>query len=75
MQQMSISFGVATASLVTALFVPDRFHTSPLEMVRGIHKAFLVLGALTVLSTLIFRELRNEDGEAVSQYKVVEHSG
>ena len=59
MQQMSISFGVATASLVTALFVPDRFHTSPPEMVRGIHKAFLVLGALTVLSTLIFRELRN----------------
>jgi MFS family permease len=75
MQQMSISFGVATASLVTALFVPDRFHTSPPEMVRGIHKAFLVLGALTVLSTLIFRELRSEDGEAVSQHKIVEHAG
>ena len=28
MQQMSISFGVATASLVTAFFIPDRFHSS-----------------------------------------------
>src|ERR1017187_2283276 len=28
MQQMSISFGVATASLATAFFIPDRFHSS-----------------------------------------------
>jgi MFS family permease len=29
MQQMSISFGVASASLATAFFIPDRLHTSP----------------------------------------------
>ena len=29
MQQMSMSFGVAAASLVTALFIPDRFHAVP----------------------------------------------
>ena len=28
MQQMSISFGVASASLATAFFIPDRFHSS-----------------------------------------------
>ncbi len=29
MQQMSMSFGVASASLATAIFIPDRFHSSP----------------------------------------------
>jgi EmrB/QacA subfamily drug resistance transporter len=68
MQQMSISFGVATASLATALFIPDRFHSSAGEMIHGIHKAFFVLGGLTVLSTIIFRELRSGDGDSVSQH-------
>jgi len=75
MQQMSISFGVATASLATAIFVPDRFNASAPEMIQGIHKAFLVLGGLTVLSAIIFRELRNDDGDVVSQHKLVQHAG
>ena len=44
MQQMSISFGVATASLATAFFIPDRFHSNAAEMIHGIHQAFFVLG-------------------------------
>jgi MFS family permease len=75
MQQMSISFGVAAASLVTAIFIPDRFHASSQEMIRGIHKAFLVLGAMTVISTLIFRGLRPGDGDVVSQHRLVDHAG
>ncbi len=71
LQQMSISFGVATASLVTAIFIPDRFHSSGPQMIHGIHEAFLVLGALTVLSTLIFRELKSGDGDNVSQHNMV----
>jgi len=67
-QQMSISFGVAAASLATALFVPDRFHTSPAEMISGIHKAFLCLGSLTIVSALVFRELKSADGSAVSRH-------
>jgi EmrB/QacA subfamily drug resistance transporter len=74
MQQMSISFGVATASLVTAIFIPDRLHSTPLEMIHGIHYGFFVLGGLTVLSTIIFRELRSLDGNATSQHKVLEHA-
>ncbi len=50
MQQMSMSFGVATASLAAALFLPDRYHSNSAEMIRGIHKAFLVLGGLTITS-------------------------
>ena len=75
MQQMSISFGVATASLATAFFIPDRFHSSAPEMIHGIHQAFLVLGGLTVLSAIVFRELKNDDGDIVSQHNVVQHAG
>jgi EmrB/QacA subfamily drug resistance transporter len=65
-QQMAISFGVAAASLATAFFIPDRFHSSAPEMIHGIHRAFLVLGGLTVLSSMVFRELKKEDGDTVS---------
>ena len=71
MQQMSISFGVATASLATAFFIPDRFHSSGPQMITGIHRAFFFLGALTVLSTAVFSELKGEDGAAVSQHKIL----
>jgi len=67
-QQMSISFSVAGASLVTALFIPDRFHTDPQEMIHGLHQTFFVLGGLTLLSTIVFGELRADDGEKVSRH-------
>ena len=73
MQQMSISFGVASASLATAFFIPDRFHSSPAEMILGIHRALLCMGALTIVSTIVFWDLKAGDGDAVSQHKVVEH--
>jgi EmrB/QacA subfamily drug resistance transporter len=75
MQQMAISFGVAAASLATAFFIPDRFHTSTPQMIHGIHKAFLVLGGLTVLSAIIFHELKDDDGDDISLHKVLEHTG
>jgi hypothetical protein len=43
-------------------------------MIHGIHQAFLVLGGLTVLSTLIFAELKSSDGDSVSQHKALEHA-
>ncbi len=65
-QQMSISFGVAAASLVTAIFIPDRFHSDSTQMIHGIHQGFLVLGALTMLSATVFLRLKQGDGAAVS---------
>ncbi len=70
LQQMSISFGVAAASLTTALFIPDRFHSSSAQMIHGIHDAFLLLGGLTIASTLVFRRLRADDGDSVSRHKL-----
>ncbi len=69
-QQMSMSFGVAAASLITALFIPNRFHSDAAEMIRGVHRAFLLLGALTVASTIVFRRLRADDGNNVSRHKL-----
>jgi MFS family permease len=66
-QQMSISFGVASASLATAFFIPNRFRSSPPEMINGIHHAFFVLGGLTILSTIVFKGLRRNDGDIVSR--------
>lgn len=74
-QQMAISFGVAVSSLAAALFIPDRSHTSGPEMVHGIHEAFLLLGGWTIISTLVFRELKNNDGDTVSQHKVAAQVG
>jgi EmrB/QacA subfamily drug resistance transporter len=74
-QQMSLSFGVAVASLVTAFFIPDRFHSDASELVHGMHKAFMFLGALTVLSALGFYELKPDDGDNVSlHHKSLSHS-
>jgi len=73
MQQMSISFGVATASLATAFFIPDRFHLiNAMEMIHGIHQAFFVLGVVTILSTIVFRELKSMDGNTATQHKVLQ---
>ena len=74
-QQMSISFGVAAASLVAALFIPDRSKSNAAQMMHGIHQAFLVLGGLTVLSTIVFRELKPNDGDNVSQHNAIAPQG
>jgi EmrB/QacA subfamily drug resistance transporter len=67
-QQMSISFGVASASLIASLFVPERLHSDPTAMIHGVHEAFIVLGLLTIASSIVFMELRKGDGGAVSSY-------
>jgi EmrB/QacA subfamily drug resistance transporter len=69
-QQMSLSFGVATASLATAIFIPDRFHSTAREMIHGVHGALLALGGLTVLSALVFRGLQPGDGASVSRHTI-----
>jgi hypothetical protein len=75
MQQMSISFGVATAGLATAFFVPSGGHPAASEMISGIHKALVGLGVLTLASTVVFRSLKSGDGDAVSHQKVFHPGG
>jgi len=69
LQQMSMSFGVATASLAAAVFLRDRYNADAAEMISGIHGALIALGVFTIGSALVFRELRPEDGANVSRHE------
>ena len=75
MQQMSISFGVATAGLATAFFVPSSGQSGAIEMIHGIHKALVALGILTLISTVVFHSLKPGDGDTVSHQKVFHPGG
>jgi MFS family permease len=68
-QQLAVSFGIATASLAAALFIPDRLRATAPQLLHGIHLAFLGLATLTIVSTLVFARLRPDDGAAVSRHK------
>jgi EmrB/QacA subfamily drug resistance transporter len=68
-QQMAVSFGVAAASLTAALFIPDHTRATPREMIHGIHLALRMLGVWTIISTVVFSELKPDDGDAVSAHK------
>ena len=68
-QQMSISFGIAAASLIAAFFVPDSLRANPTALIHGVHQAFIVLGCMTMASSVLFLQLRRDDGGAVSRYK------
>ena len=61
-QQLSISFGVAAAGLTTIFFVPNSGHAGAGAIMGGLHEAFLALGAFTILSTLVFSRLKQDDG-------------
>jgi hypothetical protein len=69
LQQLSLSFGVAAAGLTTAMFVPASIHSNPSAFIDGIHKAFIVLGAFTVISSIIFWHLQPSDGKAESEQR------
>jgi EmrB/QacA subfamily drug resistance transporter len=68
-QQLSLSFGVAAAGLTTVFFIPDSLRANPGKMILGLHQAFLVLGAFTIVSTLVFYRLKGSDGSDETQQK------
>ena len=72
MQQMSLSFGLASGSLVTAWFLGDLPQSDRLAVSGALHHAFITLGVLTLLSSLSFWTLRPEDGESVSRGALAE---
>jgi hypothetical protein len=57
------------ASLVAAVFVPDRFHTDAAQMIQGVHEAFVALGIATVISSVVFHGLRRTDGSSESRHR------
>jgi hypothetical protein len=72
LQQLSISFGVAAAGLTSAFFIPPSVHANPSAFLTGIHEAFFVLGGFTVISSVVFWQLRKGDGGMQSDQKDVQ---
>ena len=68
-QQLSMSFGLASGSIVTAWFLGKVSQTNQLLVTNAIHHAFLTLAIVTMLSALLFYRLRREDGESISKGK------
>jgi EmrB/QacA subfamily drug resistance transporter len=69
-QQLSLSFGLASASLVAAWYLGGVPQTDALAVQGALHKTFLTVGALTMVSALAFRTLRPGDGDNVSRGKL-----
>jgi len=70
LQQLSMSFGLACGSLVTAWYLGDLPQSDRVAVMSALHHAFLTLGALTMISSLSFWTLRAGDGESVSKGSV-----
>ena len=66
-QQLSMSFGLATGSLVTAWFLGDVPQTDRLMVTSALHSAFVALSVVTIVSSLAFWGLRRTDGESISK--------
>ena len=67
LQQLSMSFGLACGSMITAWYLGDLPQTERIFVTDALHHAFLTLGGLTILSSLSFWTLRANDGESVSR--------
>jgi EmrB/QacA subfamily drug resistance transporter len=66
-QQISMSFGLAFGSLVAAWYLGDLPQSDRLAVITALHRAFMTLGGLTIVSALSFWTLRARDGESVSR--------
>lgn len=66
MQQLSMSFGLAIASLLTAFYFEDFLQTQPGAMDTALRYTFMSLGIFTMMSSVSFWWLRSGDGSAVS---------
>jgi len=75
MQQLSLSFGLACGSLLAGWFLGGVPQTDALAVQTALHRTFLVVGAVTMLSSLSFWTLRPGDGDNVSRGKGPAASG
>jgi EmrB/QacA subfamily drug resistance transporter len=67
LQQMSMSFGLAFGSLITAYFLEGLPQSNRLAVTSSLHHAFIGLAVLTLMSSAAFWTLRPQDGESVSK--------
>lgn len=67
LQQLSVSFGLAFASIVAGWYLGDLPQSDRVAVSNALHHAFLTLGGLTLISSLSFWSLKKHDGDSVSK--------
>ncbi|HTZ19415.1 MAG TPA: MFS transporter [Opitutaceae bacterium] len=65
-QMMALSFGVAFASLLAGWFIGRIPQTDTVAFIRALHRSYLTLGSVTILSSFVFWRLQPNDGNNVS---------
>ncbi len=63
-QQISMSLGISVASFILLLF--QKYETTNTSSVLAFRNTFLVLGIITIVSTIVFFQLKNNDGSSMS---------
>ena len=54
---------------LVAVALPQSLRENPAALIHGVHQAFIVLGVLTMASSVVFLQLRRDDGGAISRHK------
>jgi len=67
LQQLSLSFGLATGSLVAGWYLQGLPQDDRALVAGALHHAFLTLAIITAISSASFWGLRRDDGESVSR--------
>jgi len=68
-QQLSLTFGISVSALILGFYRQLEFITKGVE-VQAFRYSFLTMGVMTILSTFIFVQLKNADGQQMSRTKV-----
>ena len=66
-QQLSMSFGLAAGSIVTAWYLGNVVQTDRVLVTSALHHAFLTLAGITLVSSVTFWALRRGDGDSISR--------
>lgn len=66
-QQLSMSFGLAAGSLVTAWYLGPIAQDNRELVAQALHHGFATLAGMTVLSSFVFWRLRRNDGASISR--------
>jgi len=65
-QQLTFSFGTALAALLAGWLLSGLDQTNPAQILPALHRVFLTMGALTILSSLCYLRLRPNDANNIS---------
>jgi len=68
-QQMTMNFGLASGALMTGFFLQNSVPSALEANIAATHQTFMVMGVLTVISSIWFLGLKRDDGAQISGHR------